>query len=222
MAYSPEEIYYKFLVKINKGSTEFNISCDRVVFSSLINEQKHKWAKKTLLKDKDSILIDQLQEIVTDNILNSPNEKNEYSEFTFSDDYYETIGGTCKAEKNGCKQTLRMREVKNQDKNLLYYDENSEPNFDFEWTFYTLQKDKLRVYKKDFKITEATIEFYKVINEFDVEGYTKLDGNLSTNKPLQLSDNKIDEIIDEAALEYSRIYENQIAFQLGKERTNNN
>ena len=222
MAYSPEEIYYKFLVKINKGSTEFNISCDRAVFSSLINEEKHKWVKKSLLKDKDSILIDQLQEIVKEKQLLPSVISEEFTEFTFEDDYYETIGGYCKVEKSKCKKNIRIREIKNQDKNLLYSDENNRPDFDFEWSFFTLQGNSLRVYKKDFKILSSTIQYYKVLDEFEVEGFVKIDGSNSVNKPLKLADNKIDEIIDEAALEYSRIYENQIAFQLSKERTNNN
>ena len=222
MAYSPEQTYLKFLAKINKGNSEYNITCDKVLFSSLINEQKHKWVRKSLLKDKDSVLIDQLQEIVKDKQLYNPSLKEEFAEFLFTDDYYETIGGTCKAEKEGCKQTLRMREIKNQDETLLYYDENSQPDFDFEWTFFTLQGNTIRVYKKDFKIKEANIRFYKTLNDFDIEGYTHLDGIPSTNKQLELADNKIDEIIDEAALEFSRIYENQLGYQLSKERTNNN
>lgn len=220
--FTAEETYIKFLVKINKNDSQFRISCDRGRFVLLVNENKHKWALETIEKDKGSVLIEHVQDIVKDIELLNPVETKEYSEFTFGNGYYETIGGVCLAEQGECKSTLRLREVKNQDKQLLYFDSSNQPSFEYEWSYYTVQNNKLRVYKKDFKVISATIEYYELIPEFDIEGYIKADGQASTNIPFTLSDDTVDAILDVTAKDFMRIYQNQVGFALQKEQTDKN
>lgn len=218
MAFTSELTYFKFLQKINKNNTQYNTECDRPRFVLLINEAKHVWAKSSIKGDKGSVLIEHVQDLVKDVVLTSPTPKEEYTEFDFKEEYYETIGGFCQAKKGKCKQIIRLREVKNQDKQLLYFDSSNQPSFEYEWSYYTIQDNKIRIYKKDFNVLSATIEFYQLIPEFDIEGYTKIDGSSSTNIPFQLSDDHVDEIINVAALDFQRINENQLGFQVSKER----
>ncbi len=220
--FTPEETYIKFLVKINKNDSQFRISCDKGRFVLLVNENKHKWALSTIEASKGTVLIEHVEQLVKDAELLNSVVKEEYVEFDFKNQFYETIGGVCLAEQGDCKQTLRLREVKNQDKQLLYFDSSSQPSFEYEWSYYTVQNNKVRIYRKDFNILSATIEYYEFIPEFDIEGYTKADGTASTNIPFTVSDDIVDEILDETAKDFMRIYENQVGFQLSKERTDNN
>lgn len=220
MAFTAQEIYYKLLQKAQKNNTEFNIAIDKPRAVALINEAKHNWAKTLIKKNKDSSLIEHIQELVVDKELLNPRKEKEYAEFDFTENLYETIGGYCLAKKDKCKQILRLREVKNQDKQLLYFDSGNEPSFEYEWSYYTYQDNKIRVYTKDFVVLSTTIEYYRFIEEFDIDGYIKMDGSNSTDSTINLPDDNVDQIINEAVKDYFRITENQVGFQLSGEKVN--
>lgn len=215
---SPELIYLKFLNKINKGNTQGDIACDKDRFVLIFNEVKNRWVEQTL-KVKDSILIDSLWEIVKTEILKDGTDKKEYIEFKIPEDFYEVVLAQCSAKRGKCKKNLFLREVKNQDKNILRYNINYRPDFDFEWSIISIQSGTLRVYKSDFNIENVTLEYYKVIEDLDIEGYTHLNGNASINKPINLSEQYIDQILNLAAEEFERNFQNPNDLQLAKDRT---
>ncbi len=215
---SSELTYLKFLNKINKGNSQGDIACDRDRFVLIINEVKNRWVEQTI-KVKDSILIDSLWEIVkTQNLINGV-DKIDYTEFEIPVDFYELALSHCEADKEGCSKKLYLREVKNQDKNILNFNQNYRPDFDFEWSFVSVQDNKLRVYKNDFKVKTATIEYYQVIPDFDIEGYYDINGNLSSNKPFIISEQYVDQIINLAAEEFERNFQNPNNLTLAKDRT---
>ena len=214
---APELAYQKFLLEINKGNTQFNIACDRARFALYINKEKHSWVNDNL-KNKDSILIDNLREIVTTEDLLSPTQTSNFAEFKITTDFYEAISVKVEAKRGDCKRTIYSREVKNQNKNVFEFDENQSPDFDYEWTFHSFQSDSLRVYRNDFGILKATFEFYKVLPEFDIEGYINLDGVPSADKSLPLSEQYMDMVISFAALEFMRDYQSALGIEIGKDR----
>jgi len=138
---SPDIIYVKFDLKVNKGNSQGGIAIDKERFVLIFNEVKNRWVESQL-KNKDSILIDSLWEIVrTENLLNGV-EKKDYTEFDIPSDFYELALANCEAQRNKCKKQLFLREVKNQDKNTLRFNLNYRPDFDFEWSFISLQDKK--------------------------------------------------------------------------------
>src|SRR6185437_4628785 len=100
--YSTQTTYLKFLQKINKNSTQFNIACDKGRFVLIFNEVKNRWVE-TNLKSKDSILIDNLRETINTASLVTPSKvTNDYVEYPLPEDYYEHILTKTTCEKNGC------------------------------------------------------------------------------------------------------------------------
>ena len=71
--------------------------------------------------------------------------------------------------------------------------------------FISVQNKYLRVYTNDFKVSNVSLEYYQVIPDLDIEGYIHLDGSLSTNKPIPLSEQYVDQIINLAAEEFEKI-----------------
>lgn len=216
---SPQLIYLKFLTKINKGNTQGDIACDKDRFVLIFNEVKNRWVERTL-KVKDSILIDSLWEIIKTVKLQNGVDKGDYTEFEIPFDFYELILGECEAKRKNCKRKLFLREVKNQDKNILRFNKNYTPDFDFEWSFMSIQDKYLRVYKNDFSVKNTTIEYYGVLPDLDVEGYIDIDGNPSVDKPIPLSEQYIDQIVNLAAEEFQRDFQNVKDLQIAKDRTN--
>lgn len=216
---APDIIYIKLLTKVNKGNSQGNIAIDKDRFVLLFNECKNRWVERHL-KEKDSILIDSLSEIVkTEQLLNG-NDKTVYTEFKIPEDFYELALATCEAQRNECKKTLFLRAVKNQDKNQLRFNSNYKPDFDFEWSFVSLQGGYLRVYQDDFKVNKVSMEYYKVIPSIDIEGYTHLDGSASSNIGIELSEQYVDQIINVTAEEFMRDFQDSQGVQIAKDRTN--
>lgn len=217
---SPQEIYVQFLIKINKNATGSGVTCDRSKFVLIFNECKNRWVE-THLKSKDSILIDSIQEVIKPEKFLNGTVTDTYVEYPLTNDFYELIGGSCKAQKGECKGKVYIREIKNQDKWLLEFDEFSKPDFDYEWTFCTIQGNSIRVYKDEFDVLETNIEYYSVISDIDIEGYIKIDGTASTNVPINLSKQYVDQIVNLAAEEFERNIMNPLGLQLAKDRTQN-
>ena len=215
---SPELIYIKFLNKVNKGNTQGDIAVDKERFVLIFNEVKNRWVEKTL-KVKDSILIDSLWEIVKTATLLNGVDKGEYTVFAIPFDFYELALSECNTKRNNCEKKLFLREVKNQDKNIKRFNLNFKPDFDFEWSFTSLQDGYIRVYKNDFDVVDVTIEYYKVLPNLDIIGYEHLDGSPSSNVEIPLSEQYVDQIINLAAEEFERNFQNQNDLVLAKDRT---
>ena len=107
---SPELIYLKLLLKINKGNSQGNIAIDKDRFVLLFNEVKNRWVE-IHLKEKDSILIDSLWEIVKTTELLDNVEVDGYTEFKVPQDFYEVALANCQAERGKCKELLFLREI---------------------------------------------------------------------------------------------------------------
>lgn len=217
---SPYLLYVKFLPKVNKSSTFSNRSIDIKTFVLLFNEVKDRWVER-VLKDKDSIDIDTLFELVTESQLLNYTDFPERQEFQFGDDFYEVfkVEGIC--EKGGCKKNIFFRQIKNQDKAISLFNTNLQPDFEFEWSFFSIGNKKIQAFKKDFKILDLRVEYYKKIPNIDIQGYIHLDGTPSTNKGLDLSEQFADQILNLCAEEYMRNIENPQGLQLSKDRTIN-
>lgn len=212
------ECYSKFIIKINKTNTGANRTCDKGRFVLIFNEAKNRWVAERL-KDKNSIIVDNLQQIIKSKEILNPTVYTEYVDFDFTDDFYEFLDANCVAQKEECRRVIRLREVKNPNKQILYTDVATEPSFEYEWSFLTIQDNKIRVYKKDFDVLSLNVEYYGIIPDIDIAGYTKIDGTPSTNISIDIYDQYVDQIINRAVEEFMRDYENQTGLTVALNRT---
>lgn len=219
MAIAPQTCYFKFLIKINRNNTGANRACDKNRFVAIFNEAKNRWVDENL-RTKGSIHLDVIQELIETETLLNPIISQEYCDFAFGDEFYEFIDAECLAQKDKCRQTIRLREIKNQSKQMFIFDDAQKPSFDFEWSFLTVQNNLLRIYKTDFDILSVTVEYYKFIPNIDISGYINEFNQPSTDIPIDLFEVYVDQIINRAAEEFMRNYENPTGLQIAKDRTN--
>lgn len=215
------EAYYKFLIKINKGNTQSNITCDIPQFVLLYNENQRKYVGQRVPAN-NSDDVNNIQNIIKTINPVKIATKDEYVAFELPKDWFATTDGYIFATKGNCKkQKINIRQIKSDNRRLLYFDENNAPSFEFEWTFFVVESDQLKVFKKDFQIDNLTVSYYREPKEIDVEGYIKLDGSNSVNIDPEFNDLTVEEILNEASLDFMRNWENQIGFQLNKDRVTN-
>lgn len=214
----PEIIYIKLLLKVNKGNSEGNIAIDKARFVLLFNEVKNRWVESHL-KEKDSILIDSLWETIETVELTTGINKKTNVDFNIPTDFYEVINASALVKRDSCKKELFLREIKNQDKSILRFDRNLQPDFDWEWGFFTIQSGNISVYKTDFDVQKVILEYYKIIPDIDIAGYIRLDGTQSTNIGIDISEQYVDQIINLAAEEFMRDFQDTQGLTIAKDRT---
>ena len=76
------EAYYKFLQKVNKLATQYNVSLDEQGFCSLFNENQRKWLNKNT-PEATSDQINNVQSVIKTVDLQPVVNKDEYSLFNF-------------------------------------------------------------------------------------------------------------------------------------------
>lgn len=215
-----QEAYLKFLIKINKGSTQFNATVDRSVFCSLYNEAQRRWLNKNT-PEVTSEEVNNVQSIIVNQILPPITVKKEFVEFDLPKDWFASADTYIFANRNKCKKrVVNLYQTRSVNVRKLMADDATKPSFDFEESFYTLEHDKIKVYKDDFEVVELNFNYYKEPKNIEIEGGVKVDGSPMININPELADIFVDQIISETATEYMRNWENPQGVQLGKDRSN--
>lgn len=215
-----QEAYFKFLVKINKGSTQFNATVDRSAFCSLYNESQRRWLNKNT-PETTSDEINNVQSIIVNKVLPPLTVTSEFVTFDLPKDWFNSADCYVLANQKKCKKrVINLYQVRSISVRKLMTDDNSNPSFDFEESFYTIENDKIKVYKKDFSIVNLSFGYYKEPKNIEIEGGVRPDNTPMSNINPELADIFVDQIISEAATEYMRNWENPQGVQLGKDRSN--
>lgn len=213
-----QEAYYKFLVKINKGSTQFNATVDKTLFCSLFNEAQRKWLNKNT-PESNSDEIANVQSIIFQHIAEPTNTQKEYVEFKLPEKWFANADVYVIADKEPCKDVrVNAYQVRSINVPKMLADEATIPSFEFQETFYTIEHDIVKVYKSDFTIKKLYMNYYKEPTNIEMEGGVNFDGTFMVDVNPELADIFVDQIISEAATEYMRNWENPQGVQLGKDR----
>jgi len=212
--------YYKFLLKINKNGTQGNITCDVATFVLLFNESQRKWLNRNV-PENDSEDIANVQSIIISTILKPFKVSKEYVEYSLPKDWFANSDSYVLASKGDCKnQKVNLRQIRSILVRDYMFDEANQPSVEYEWSFFTVEGDKVKVFKKDFTLSDLYFSYYKEPREIDIQGYVRLDGEISTTIDPELADIFVDQIISETATEYMRNYQNQIGLSFSKDRQN--
>lgn len=213
-----ENAYIKFLIKINKGSTQFNATIDKSIFCSLYNEAQRRWLNKNT-PETTSDEVNNVQSIITPVILYPTNVSFEFVEFDLPKDWFASADSYVLANQGECKnRIINLYQVKSISVRKLMADDSSEPSFDFEESFYTIEHNKIKVYKKNFDIVNLSFNYYKEPKDIQIAGGVNIDGTPMINIDPDLADIFVDQIISEAATEYMRNWENPQGVQIAKDR----
>lgn len=217
---TPEEIYTKLNLKVNKNDTNGNIKIPKGVFVILFNEQKRKYLDQEL-KDKESAdIIDNFSEILSKpTLLTRVNKGSQRDDFTLPADFFHRATSYSLASKGTCKDNVIVNWfIKPKDINVLLQNENQKPSFEYQETLALINDGNVSVYKDGFNLDEVYLTYYKDPVDLDIEGYTKQDGSPSTNQPTPLSSLNIDKILDRTVVEITNNYQNIEQLQAALQR----
>lgn len=210
------DAYTFFLQLANKLNSNDNVNIDIGRFCYLYNKNALIWLEQRVRKSKATQKIDEIQQLfVKEKPLTLINTVNTHANFAIPDDWFDFSGGFAVCSRETCSGVqINAAQIKNDNERLTLFDSNTRPDWDTEWLPITIGDDQIQVYFSDFKVDEFFLDYYRFPRSIDIAGYIKPDGiTASTTINPDIDDIYINEILDLAVADVSRIYENQEKLQ---------
>lgn len=216
-----QEAYITFLTLANKLASNEAINIGKGQFVLLYNKHSRVWLEQRVRKTKATQKIDEIQQLVKKSVpLSISNTTSTYVEFSLPTDWFDNISGYAVCSRGSCKnRIINSYQIKNDNKQLVQFDENWRADFDFEWLPITIGQDLVQVYFTDFNIDGFYMDYFKYPADIQMIGYIDPNGKLSTtNIDPELDDIYVNEILDLVVADVSRIYQNTEKFPLDADR----
>ncbi len=215
-----KELYYQFHLLLNRNAKFENVKVPIGNFVSLYNREKDRWlsAKIDTYNNSDDI-IDLQSQYVNKHLLKQISKNSNYYEYQLPEDFFSYSTSFSEASLGVCEGVVYNYIFKNKDKNNFLGDYIKEPSFEYEESLCNISEDKLIVYYKDYEIKQSYLSYYKRIEDIDIEGYVKINQELSIDKDQELDSFYQNQILDLVVTEVMREF-GDTKFQLAKEREN--
>lgn len=213
------QLYESFLIKLNRGDSNINVNVPRGKFVVIYNEQAKQWLHHKLRIKVSTNEIDELKESLSDSTeISFRSTHLDHKDFVLPDNFFDFSHAVCIATKGNCERVLEIWPEKDKNVRVLLKNSNYKPSFDYEETLCSVAGDALKVYFDSFDIEKVYLSYYKEPLEIDIEGYTRLDGNPSSNIDPDLSDFSVNQIINRCVSVFHGITENKDGFEISKNR----
>jgi len=221
---SVHDLVYEFKLILNKVNRQDNVDVPIEDILVYLNRAQISWIKTKINPNNvykagyDSIRkrIDDLQKLKVDNVAIPPVKTNDllYLGYDCSldniKDYMFYLSSYAVAKKNKCEKTLTIDLIRHGDLATRYLDANFSPSFEWRNTLATLGDDKLTVYTgEDFQVKQVYLTYLRYPKQIDMQGYTRLDGNLSADQDCELPEYAKDDLIDLAVKFAAQSADNQ-------------
>lgn len=210
-----------FKSKVNALDTSRNVDVPRSQFVLVTNEII--LGKIERLKDDsiDSSEVEELDELKVPyrslKKVDHCENNDEYVSFELPGDFFFRISSVAYAKRGECTVKLTVEIPRPKDLDTVRANENHVPSFDFEHTIGWFTGTTLNVaVDKEFSIEDAQLSYYRLPRLLDIAGYTKTDGESSSNVDCDLSDPLMYKILTAAAEEYFKRTTNVTAVQIAK------
>ena len=178
-----QEAYINFLTIVNRNLTNNNLDVDKSRFIILFNSTQVKYLE-WILNKRNEDQIRYASTLLEDSNLKVKEKSDNKNMYSLPEDYFDFSNLRVKASNKTCNSIdLHTFEVKTEDLQELLNDSFNEPSIKFRETFYHLSgKESISVYKKDFKIDDVTLSYYRYPDEVDIKGYYHINGSQSSDK----------------------------------------
>lgn len=147
--------------------------------------------------------IDDLQPIVVPGIELKGSNKDIYFETVeIPSNYMRFLRLSVNGSTQRCKgKSIRVVDiVENANVGEFLRDYTRKPSFEWGETFATIQSNRLRIYTNgEFKISDATLTYYRYPTPIGLSGCEDINGNPTTNVDPDFKDDFVENLIDEAA-----------------------
>jgi hypothetical protein len=205
----PELVYQRMLEKTNKNLNNGSIALDRARAVSIYREEEGKFIEYCLQK-RNTFDIQDIQILLTTEKLKLKEDTLNYSSFSLpnKDKFFAFSNVKIKASSGGCSDYLLPVGIKSENIEEVLFDVNNEPSFPYRETPYTIRDNSIVVFKKDFKVDNVDLIYYRYPKKFDLEGYIDEEDRQSFNSEPEFDDKIVNRIISMVATSFDINNEN--------------
>jgi hypothetical protein len=215
-----QEIYKRFLLKLNKNDSHEGVNILPSHFILLFNTEAVRWLKEKLDSDDDSLTDVSYDLLVTDVEFSAATAKKltDSIEIKLPDDFYRHASSYSIVAQGKCAGKIFHFEKKPAGYTNIIADDYSKASYDYEEAPFIVAKKSMKIFFDDFEIKKVFLSYFKMPEAIDMAGYEKIDGSASSDVDCDLSPDNIDEILNRLVVEANRQFENADGFQFSKER----
>lgn len=214
-----KEAYIRYVDLVNRNATNNNLSVDLARFILSFNSSTIRYVERVLNKRNEDEIRNISILLNTEHPLTYSATEENFERFTLPKDYFSLANVHVYAKKGKCvSQRLQTTEAKSENIEELIFDESNCPSFDYRETFYTLSKNDVVVYKKDFDITSVTLTYYRYPKKVDMAGYINIDGKNSKDINPELDDKVVLSILNAMAKDFSASNGDINQYQIDKDK----
>ena len=213
---SVNELYYEFSLLVNKNNQNKNVNIEKHNFVYLYNREALRWLNEYINvnsgSDNTFVISDLLvKDFEVDRIENTES----YSVYKIPENLYYLLPAESKSYVGKC---ILYNYIKKPNVNIYLEDKFIKPSLAWERGLGELVEKGIIIYKDNFEINKTVISYYREPIKIDMKGYTHFDGTESQDVNPDVSDYISSEIINRVVTEVNREFENQLGFQISKER----
>lgn len=214
-----QEAYVIFTDLVEENTTNNNLDVSPEVFVSIFNISQDMWVEWTLEKRNEDAIRYVAPLLSLNKKLNLNNKKETHNNYRLPKDFFDLSNLNVYASTDCCgSDRLRTFEVKNDDENELYFDQNNEPSYEYRETYYSLANNDVAVFKKGFEIDKVELSYYRYPRRIDIKGYIRVDGTNSQDQNPELDDKVVNRILIASAKHFSANKGDIREFQLNQDR----
>lgn len=217
MAVTPTEIYTRYIVKVEKNSTNDFFSTDRGKFSLLYNELAPRVIKWYLVNRDLDVLKDIEGLLVDDKALKKGTKHLDHVDFKLPEDFFSWSYARAIAEKDGCTDNINLYEIRDEDRAGIIDNAILSPSFEYREAPYTYSSGNIKIYVEEgMDVTSVYMSYYKHPGKIELEDENNPESPF-IETPIHLKEEVIDRIVSAMVGEF-KINNSDPSFQQDKMR----
>lgn len=195
------QAYDRYILKVEKNSTNDNISTDKQRFIELYNEAQIRFLEYYYdnKNEDDFRYIESL--LVLDKSLTESDKKRDMFSFKLPRDYFDYSSAYALGSKGSCTGKKIELPIEVNDINRTYFlnDENTKPSFEYRESLYNIGSGAINVYFTDFKIDSVVLSYYRYPKPLGLNNPDNPESDFDDSFHLDFDEKAINKIISIAA-----------------------
>ena len=195
------EIYDRYLLKVEKNSTNDNISTDKKRFVEIYNEFQIRYLEYvySTKNEEDSRYIESL--LIKNKNLQKIGRNDNYSSFKLPVDYFNFSSVYAIGSKGNCRGKKIDLPIEVLDSEVTNYliDAYVKPSFEYRESFYNFSGNNINIYFTDFDIDSAILSYYRYPNNLKLENPDNPESDFDDTVTIDFDEKSINKIISAAA-----------------------
>lgn len=191
------EVYDKYILKVEKNSTNDYISTDRQRFVELYNEWQVRYLEYMYdMKNEDDFRYIESLLILNHKIKESKKEREFYS-FELPENYFDLSSAYALGSKGKCSGKKISLPIEANDINKDYYlnDDATKPSFEYRESIFTVASNNVNVYYADFSIDSLNLSYYRYPKKLRLQNPDNPESDFDDSFDIDFDDKSINRII---------------------------